>query len=168
MALVILIAVVITSLRDSIALKAIRVAYQSHFHKIDESTLNRTCTFPYLTNLPHERVTCGYISVGAQSDTARSDVGLHWSLCFCTSVVWISNDSKESMEIIWEGKKAKKLLYFQDFFRIFETNESEAYISYVVPPLWIIALRRKRGSKFSWFSAEVLFCLAFLALGPLM
>eukprot|EP00438_Fugacium_kawagutii_P023766 Skav213327 [mRNA] locus=scaffold3340:151392:166258:+ [translate_table: standard] len=40
-----------------------------------------------------------------------------------------------------------------------------AYISYVVPPLWIIALRRKTESKFSWFSAEMLFCLAFLALG---
>lgn len=40
-----------------------------------------------------------------------------------------------------------------------------AYISYVVPPLWIIALRRKTASKFSWFSAEILFCLAFLALG---
>jgi len=42
---------------------------------------------------------------------------------------------------------------------------ASAYISYVVPPLWIIALRRKTASKFSWFSAEVLFCLAFLALG---
>ena len=147
------------------------MAYQSHFDKIDESTLQRTCTFPYLTNLPHERVTCGYISVGAESDTARSVVGLHWSLCFCTSLVWIFNDSKESMEIeiIWEGKKAKKLLYFQDFSRFLRPmNPLEAYISYVVPPLWIIALRRKTASKFSWFSAEVLFCLAFLALGPLM
>lgn len=41
-----------------------------------------------------------------------------------------------------------------------------AYISYVVPPLWIIALRRKsQGSSFRWFSAEMLFCLAFLGLG---
>lgn len=41
-----------------------------------------------------------------------------------------------------------------------------AYISYVVPPLWIIALRRKAaGSSFSWFTAEMLFCLAFLGLG---
>ena len=41
-----------------------------------------------------------------------------------------------------------------------------AYISYVVPPLWIIALRRKAtGSKFSWFTAEMLLCLAFLGLG---
>lgn len=44
---------------------------------------------------------------------------------------------------------------------------AEAYISYVVPPLWIIALRRKTESNFSWFSVEMLFCLAFLALGLL-
>ena len=41
-----------------------------------------------------------------------------------------------------------------------------AYISYVVPPLWIIAVRRKAaGSSFSWLTAEILFCLAFLGLG---
>merc|ERR1712032_1211639 len=41
---------------------------------------------------------------------------------------------------------------------------ASAYISYVVPPLWIIQLRR--GSKcFSWFSTEIVLCLALLALG---
>mmetsp|Transcript_77715 Transcript_77715/g.95207 ORF Transcript_77715/g.95207 Transcript_77715/m.95207 type:complete len:464 (-) Transcript_77715:451-1842(-) len=39
-----------------------------------------------------------------------------------------------------------------------------AYISYVVPPLWIIAIRR-RAENFSWFSVEILFCLVFLLLG---
>jgi hypothetical protein len=55
-------------------------------------------------------------------------------------------------------------------FRLFGPGfcASEAYISYVVPPLWIIALRRKsQGISFRWFSAEMLFCLAFLGLGVL-
>lgn len=60
-------------------------------------------------------------------------------------------------------------MVFSGFSPIFGTNLlTKAYISYVVPPLWIIALRRKTASKFSWFSAEVLFCLAFLALGALI
>merc|ERR1712048_704149 len=41
---------------------------------------------------------------------------------------------------------------------------ASAYISYVVPPLWILQLRR--GSKgFSWFSSEIVLCLALLVLG---
>lgn len=41
-----------------------------------------------------------------------------------------------------------------------------SYISYVVPPLWILALRRKTyGSNFSWCTAEILFSMAVLALG---
>ena len=41
-----------------------------------------------------------------------------------------------------------------------------SYISYVVPPLWIMALRRKTyGSNFSWCTAEILFSMAVLALG---
>merc|ERR1712217_734394 len=39
-----------------------------------------------------------------------------------------------------------------------------AYISYVVPPLWVIQLlRRQKG--FAWHSAEVLGCLALFSLG---
>lgn len=39
-----------------------------------------------------------------------------------------------------------------------------AYISYVVPPLWIIQLRR--GQKgFSWWNSEILFCLSMFSLG---
>merc|ERR1711870_84323 len=41
---------------------------------------------------------------------------------------------------------------------------ASAYISYVVPPLWIIQLRR-RSKGFSWFNTEILLCLALLALG---
>merc|ERR1712039_717360 len=41
---------------------------------------------------------------------------------------------------------------------------ASAYISYVVPPLWIIQLRRGRKG-FSWFSREILLCLALLVLG---
>jgi len=42
-----------------------------------------------------------------------------------------------------------------------------SYISYVVPPLWILALRRKTCgfSNFSWCTAEILFSMAVLALG---
>jgi len=41
---------------------------------------------------------------------------------------------------------------------------ASAYISYVVPPLWVIQiLRRQKG--FAWNSAEVLGCLALFALG---
>uniref|UniRef100_A0A7S2LYR7 Amino acid transporter transmembrane domain-containing protein n=1 Tax=Zooxanthella nutricula TaxID=1333877 RepID=A0A7S2LYR7_9DINO len=41
---------------------------------------------------------------------------------------------------------------------------ASAYISYVVPPLWVIQLRRK-GKAFTWMNAEVLFCLALFGLG---
>lgn len=41
---------------------------------------------------------------------------------------------------------------------------ASAYISFIVPPMWIIALRRKEQS-FSWFSREILFSISFLALG---
>ncbi|CAJ1457473.1 unnamed protein product [Effrenium voratum] len=41
---------------------------------------------------------------------------------------------------------------------------ASAYISYVVPPLWILALRRK-GKNFSWLAPEILFSLALLSLG---
>merc|ERR1712190_123330 len=41
---------------------------------------------------------------------------------------------------------------------------ASAYISYVVPPLWIIQLRRGRKG-FSWLSTDILLCLALLALG---
>ncbi|CAJ1432146.1 unnamed protein product [Effrenium voratum] len=41
---------------------------------------------------------------------------------------------------------------------------ASAYISYVVPPLWILALRRK-GQTFSWRAPEILFSLALLSLG---
>ena len=42
-----------------------------------------------------------------------------------------------------------------------------SYISYVVPPLWILALRRKTCGfrNFSWCTAEILFSMAVLALG---
>jgi len=41
---------------------------------------------------------------------------------------------------------------------------ASAYISFVVPPLWVIQiLRRKEG--FSWASAEVLSCLAVFSIG---
>merc|ERR1712061_9488 len=41
---------------------------------------------------------------------------------------------------------------------------ASAYISYVVPPLWVIQiLRRQKG--FSWSSTEVLGCLALFSLG---
>ncbi|CAK9112378.1 unnamed protein product [Durusdinium trenchii] len=40
-----------------------------------------------------------------------------------------------------------------------------AYISFMVPPMWIIALRRKDEKNFSWFSREILFSVSFLALG---
>ncbi|CAE8633949.1 unnamed protein product [Polarella glacialis] len=39
-----------------------------------------------------------------------------------------------------------------------------AYISYVVPPLWIIQIRRSQPG-FSWFSREICGCLAVFALG---
>ncbi|CAJ1366708.1 unnamed protein product [Effrenium voratum] len=41
---------------------------------------------------------------------------------------------------------------------------ASAYISYVVPPLWILALRRK-GKDFSWLAPEILFSVALLLLG---
>jgi amino acid permease len=41
---------------------------------------------------------------------------------------------------------------------------ASAWISYVVPPLWVIMLRR-RAQGFSWKSAEVAGCVAFFALG---
>ncbi|CAJ1366865.1 unnamed protein product [Effrenium voratum] len=41
---------------------------------------------------------------------------------------------------------------------------ASAYISYVVPPLWILALRKK-GKDFSWLAPEILFSLALLSLG---
>merc|ERR1712032_1288697 len=41
---------------------------------------------------------------------------------------------------------------------------ASAYISYVVPPLWVIQiLRRQKG--FTWRSTEVLGCLALFCLG---
>ena len=44
-----------------------------------------------------------------------------------------------------------------------------AYISFVVPPMWIIALRRQQGKEnFSWLSREMFFSLAFLALGSFL
>eukprot|EP00444_Apocalathium_aciculiferum_P001592 CAMPEP_0183393492 /NCGR_PEP_ID=MMETSP0370-20130417/7976_1 /TAXON_ID=268820 /ORGANISM="Peridinium aciculiferum, Strain PAER-2" /LENGTH=473 /DNA_ID=CAMNT_0025573725 /DNA_START=66 /DNA_END=1487 /DNA_ORIENTATION=+ len=39
-----------------------------------------------------------------------------------------------------------------------------AYISYVVPPLWVIQVLRKQKG-FTWWSAEVVSCLALFALG---
>ena len=41
---------------------------------------------------------------------------------------------------------------------------ASAYISYVVPPLWILALRRK-SKNFSWLAPEILFSLSLLCLG---
>merc|ERR1712137_1446857 len=41
---------------------------------------------------------------------------------------------------------------------------ASAYISYVVPPLWVIQLKRKQ-KVFTWVSAEVLGCLALFSLG---
>ena len=35
---------------------------------------------------------------------------------------------------------------------------ASAYISYVVPPLWVIQIRRK-GKAFRWLDADVLLCL---------
>ncbi|CAK9112344.1 unnamed protein product [Durusdinium trenchii] len=40
-----------------------------------------------------------------------------------------------------------------------------AYISFMVPPMWIIALRRKDEQNFSWFNKEILWSVSFLALG---
>merc|ERR1712217_432992 len=41
---------------------------------------------------------------------------------------------------------------------------ASAYISYVVPPLWVIqVLRRQEG--FAWLKCEVIFCLGLFALG---
>merc|ERR1712050_547837 len=41
---------------------------------------------------------------------------------------------------------------------------ASAYISYVVPPLWVIQiLRRQKG--FAWHNMEVLGCLALFSLG---
>ena len=42
---------------------------------------------------------------------------------------------------------------------------ASAYISFIVPPLWILALRRRDTKSFSWFTREILLTLAFLALG---
>merc|ERR1712217_445754 len=39
-----------------------------------------------------------------------------------------------------------------------------AYISYVVPPLWMIQLRR-RQNEFSWISRDIVFYVSLLALG---
>merc|ERR1712151_463746 len=39
-----------------------------------------------------------------------------------------------------------------------------AYTSFVVPPLWIIQVRRRQQS-FTWLSFDVLGCLAFFSLG---
>jgi len=39
-----------------------------------------------------------------------------------------------------------------------------AYTSFVVPPLWIIQVRR-RQKTFTWMSLDVLGCLAFFSLG---
>lgn len=41
---------------------------------------------------------------------------------------------------------------------------ASAYISFIVPPLWIIALRRQEGT-FRWSSLEIVLTLAFLSLG---
>jgi len=41
---------------------------------------------------------------------------------------------------------------------------ASAYISYVVPPLWVIQILR-RQKDFTWHSAEVLGCLALFSLG---
>jgi amino acid permease len=53
-----------------------------------------------------------------------------------------------------------KLRTILDFIGAF----AAAYISYVVPPLWVIQIRR-RNPFFTWYSLEVLGCLAFFALG---
>lgn len=41
---------------------------------------------------------------------------------------------------------------------------ASAWISYVVPPLWVIMLRR-RAQGFSWKSAEIAGCVTFFVLG---
>merc|ERR1712187_292953 len=41
---------------------------------------------------------------------------------------------------------------------------ASAYISYVLPPIWVIAVRHKQKGL-SWWSAENLLCLALFALG---
>jgi len=41
---------------------------------------------------------------------------------------------------------------------------ASAYISYVVPPLWVIQIRRQ-GKAFRWLDMEVLLCLSLFALG---
>ena len=44
---------------------------------------------------------------------------------------------------------------------------ASAYTSFIVPPVWLIALRREKAypGHFSWFSAEIIFALGFFALG---
>merc|ERR1712187_318294 len=41
---------------------------------------------------------------------------------------------------------------------------ASAYISYVVPPLWVIQILRRR-KDFAWSSAEVVGCMALFCLG---
>merc|ERR1712232_842170 len=41
---------------------------------------------------------------------------------------------------------------------------ASAYISYVVPPLWVIQLRR-RQSGFTWWNTEIIFCLVMFLVG---
>merc|ERR1719291_164701 len=41
---------------------------------------------------------------------------------------------------------------------------ASSWISYVVPPLWVIMVRR-RAQGFSWKSAEIVGCVAFFTLG---
>mmetsp|Transcript_8391 Transcript_8391/g.25443 ORF Transcript_8391/g.25443 Transcript_8391/m.25443 type:complete len:338 (+) Transcript_8391:397-1410(+) len=43
-----------------------------------------------------------------------------------------------------------------------------AWVSYVIPPLFIIQIRRMKGSQFAWLSPEILFCLAFFGLGAFL
>merc|ERR1712232_890922 len=42
-----------------------------------------------------------------------------------------------------------------------------AWVSYVIPPLFIIQIRRRKDG-FSWMNPEILFCLAFCSLGTFL
>merc|ERR1711988_471866 len=39
-----------------------------------------------------------------------------------------------------------------------------AYISYVIPPVWLILIRRQHKG-FAWWAPEILFCLCVFSLG---
>merc|ERR1712178_647783 len=42
-----------------------------------------------------------------------------------------------------------------------------AWVSYVLPPIFIIQIRRRKAG-FAWIRSEILFCLAFFAVGAFL